>query len=208
MIGPAEGKPMGQHWARPVKNEKSPAKSQPHFSRPRAEKNSQRDGNERRHDGTRKIERIFTQWRQRRRQCYNQVIERRSRMRRSSARKIFKIMSPDDRARVFEANARACHPRIAIRINEIDLAAEEDVTVIRTPGDENQRADENDFRQECEAPPHAPFKSAIRIAQSEIFIESIRDWPRGVCYVLLSHRCGPVAQRLEQGTQSSVFPSA
>jgi len=105
---------------------------------------------------------------------------------------------------VFEANARACHPRIAIGINEIDLAAEEDVTVIRTPGDENQRADENDFRQEREAPPHAPFKSAIRIAQSEIFIESIRDWPRGVCYVLLSHRCGRVAQRLEQGTHNLV----
>src|SRR5213083_2895705 len=147
MIGPAERKPMRQHWTRPVKNEKSPAKSQPHFSRPRAEKNSQRDGNERRHDGTRKIERIFTQCRQR----YNQVIERRSRMRRSSARKIFKIMSPDDRARVFEANARACHSRIAIGINEIDLTAEEDITVIRAPCYKNHRADENDFRQEGEA---------------------------------------------------------
>src|SRR5437773_11615158 len=161
MIGPAEGKPMGQHWARPVKNEKSPAKSQPHFSRPRAEKNSQRDGNERRHDGTRKIERIYTQRRQRRRQRYNQVIERRSRMRRSSARKIFKIMSPDDRARVFEANARACHSRIAIGINEIDLTAEEEITVIRAPRDKNQRADEKDFRQAGEAPPNATFYSEI-----------------------------------------------
>src|SRR6266496_3649532 len=208
MIGPAERKSMRQHRTHGVKNEKSPAKSQPHFSRPRAEKNSQRDANERRHDGTRKIERIFTQWRERHRQRYNQVIERRSRMRRSSARKIFKIMSPDDRARVFEANARACHPRITIGINEIDLAAEEDVTVIRTPADENQRADENDFRQEREAPPHAPFKSAIRIPQSEIFIESIRDWSHGVCYVLLSHRCGPVAQRLEQGTHNPLVPGS
>ena len=170
MIGPAEGKPMGQHWARPVKNEKSPAKSQPHFSRPRAEKNSQRDGNERRHDGTRKIERIFTQWRQRRRQRYNHVIERRSRMRRSSARKIFKIMSPDDRARVFEANARACHSRIAIGINEIDLTAEEDITVIRAPCYKNHRADENDFRQEGEAPPHASFYSEIYNSKSEILM--------------------------------------
>ncbi len=91
-------------------------------------------------------------------------------MRRSSVRKIFKIMSPDNRARMFETNARAGHARIAIGINEIDLAAEEDVTEIRTPCDKNQSADENDFRQEREAPPHAPFKSAIRIPQSEIFM--------------------------------------
>ena len=120
-------------------------------------------------------------------------------MRRSSLRKILKIMSPDNRARVFEANSRACHPRIAIGINEIDLPAEEHVTEIRTPCDENQCTDENDFRQERDPPPHAPFKSANRIPQSEIFIECIRGWSLEVCYVLLSDRGGPVAQRLEQG---------
>jgi len=83
-------------------------------------------------------------------------------------------MSSDNRARVFEANSRACHPRIAISINEINLAAEEQVTEIRTPCDDNQCADENDFRQERDPPPHAPFKSAFRIPQSEIFIECIR----------------------------------
>jgi hypothetical protein len=77
-------------------------------------------------------------------------------------------MSPDNRAWMFEANPRACHPRIAVGINEIDLASEEDVAVIRAPCDKNERADENDFRQERELPPHAPFKSAIRIPQSEI----------------------------------------
>src|SRR4029077_5638879 len=97
---------------------------------------------------------------------HDQIIERRGGVRKCSLRKILKIMSPDDRARVLEANPRACHPRIAIGINEIDLPAEEDVTVIRTPCDENQCADENDFRQERELPRHAPFKSAIRISQS------------------------------------------
>src|SRR5438105_5387110 len=76
-------------------------------------------------------------------------------------------MSPDNRAGVFEANARARHSRIAVGINEIDLAAEEDVPVIRTPCDKNQNADENDFRQEREAPPHAPFKSDERDARHE-----------------------------------------
>ena len=125
-------------------------------------------------------------------------------MRKCSLRKILKILSSDNRARVFEANSRACHPRIAISINEIDLPAEEHVTVIRAPCDENQCADENDFRQEREPPPHAPFKSAIRILQSEIFIECIRDWSPHVCYVLLSDRGGPVAQRLEQAIHNSL----
>jgi len=58
-------------------------------------------------------------------------------VRRNSLRKIFKIMSPDNRAWVFEANPRTCHPRIAVGINEIDLASEEDVTVIRAPCDKN-----------------------------------------------------------------------
>src|SRR5438105_4626473 len=155
MIGSAERKPMRQDWAGPVKNEKSPAKSQAHFSCPPAQKNSQRHGKKRRHDGPRKIERIFTYWRQHSSKRHDQVIERRGRVRRSSVWKIFEIMSPDNRARVFEANACASHPRIAIGINEIDLAAEEDVTVIRAPRDNNQHADENDFRQEGEAPPHA-----------------------------------------------------
>ena len=106
-------------------------------------------------------------------------------------------MSPDNRSRMFETNARAEHARIAIGINEIDLAAEEDVIEVRTPCDNNQNADQNDFRQEREAPLHPSFYSEICNPKSEIFIESIRDWSRGVCYVLLSHRCGPVAQRLE-----------
>jgi len=77
-------------------------------------------------------------------------------------------MSPDNRARVFEANSRACHPRIAIGINEIDLPAEEHVTEIRTPRDENQCADENDFRQERDPPPHCPpFNSDERDAGHE-----------------------------------------
>ena len=75
-------------------------------------------------------------------------------------------MSPDNRARVFEANSRTCHSRIAIGINEIDLSAEEDVAVIRTPCYKNQNADENDFRQEREAPPHVSF--LFRNLQSEI----------------------------------------
>jgi len=105
---------------------------------------------------------------------------------------------------MFETNARAEHARIAIGINEIDLAAEEDVIEVRTPCDNNQNADQNDFRQEREAPLHPSFYSEICNPKSEIFIESIRDWSRGVCYVLLSHRCGPVAQRLEQGTHNSL----
>jgi hypothetical protein len=77
-------------------------------------------------------------------------------------------MSPDNRARVFKTNPGPRHSRIAIGIDKIDLPAKKDVTVIRAARDQNQRADENDFRREREPPPHAPFKSAIGNSQFEI----------------------------------------
>ena len=79
-------------------------------------------------------------------------------MRRSPDREIFKIMSPDNRARVFKTNPGPRHSRIAIGIDKIDLPAKKDVTVIRAARDQNQRADENDFRRECQPTPHAPLK--------------------------------------------------
>ena len=89
-------------------------------------------------------------------------------MRRSSDREIFKIMSSDNRARVFKTNPCPRHPRVAIGIDKIDLPGKKDITVIRAARDQNQRADENDFRREREPPPHAPFKSAIGNSQFEI----------------------------------------
>ena len=56
-------------------------------------------------------------------------------MRRSTDREIFKIMSPDNRARVFKTNPGPCHSRIAIGIDKIDLPAKKDVTVIRAARD-------------------------------------------------------------------------
>src|SRR5882757_9695132 len=79
-------------------------------------------------------------------------------MRRSSDREIFKIMSPYNRARVFKTNPGPRHSRIAIGIDKIDLPAKKDVTVIRAAREQNQRADENDFRRECQPTPHAPLK--------------------------------------------------
>ena len=120
-------------------------------------------------------------------------------MRRSSFRKILKIMSPDDRARVFEANPRAGHPRIAVGISEINLATKEDIAVIRTPCHQNQCADENDFRQEREAPPHAPFKSAFRIPQSEFSSNAFASYHVEFAMFYFLIAAGAVAQRLEQG---------
>src|SRR5437016_131607 len=89
-------------------------------------------------------------------------------MRRSSDREIFKLMSPDNRPQVFKTNPGPRHSRITIGIDEIDLPAKENITVVRAARDQNQRADENDFRRECQPPPHAPFKSAIGNSQFEI----------------------------------------
>ena len=134
-------------------------------------------------------------------------------MRRSSDREIFKIMSPDNRARVFKTNPGPRHPRVAIGIDKIDLPAKKDVTVIRAARDQNQRADENDFRRERQPPPHAPFKSAIGNSQFEIRLRTFSaqqlEQPRmlsglvtGRNALIFGRSRGPVAQRLEQGTHN------
>jgi len=134
MIGTAEGKAMGQDRADGIKNEQSPTKLQAHFSRPPAQENPQRYGKERRHDGTSELERISAQWRKGSGKHYDQVVERRRCVRRSSTRKILKIVSSHDCSRVFKTNARARHPRITIRIDEINVAAAENVGIERATG--------------------------------------------------------------------------
>jgi hypothetical protein len=76
---------------------------------------------------------------------------------------------------VFKTNPGSCHSRITIGVDKIDLTAKENVTVIRTARDQNQRADKNNFRREGQPPPHAPFKSAIGIPQSEIKCHIVRS---------------------------------
>src|SRR5436190_21984013 len=110
---------MGQDGADGINNEQSPTKWQAHFSRPPAQENPQPYGKERRHDGTSQLERISAQWSERCGKRYDQVIERRRCMRRSSIRKILKIVSSHDCSRMFTTYVRTRHPRITIRIDEI-----------------------------------------------------------------------------------------
>jgi hypothetical protein len=48
-------------------------------------------------------------------------------------------MVPEDASRILQAESRPRHPRIAIRIREVDVTADENLAVIRAPRREDQR---------------------------------------------------------------------
>ena len=75
-------------------------------------------------------------------------------MRRGSDWKILEIMSSYDRSRMFEADSRPRHPRIAIRVEEIDLVASEHVRVIEATCDGHERNYDHQVEQEQNADTH------------------------------------------------------
>ena len=75
-------------------------------------------------------------------------------MRRGSDWKIFEIMSSYDRSRMFEADSRSRHPRIAVRVHEIDLVAGEHIRVIGAARDGHERSDDHQVEQEQNAGTH------------------------------------------------------
>ena len=74
------------------------------------------------------------------RQCDDQIIERRCRMRRCSGWVILEIVMANDGAGMLKTNPRARHSRIAISIDEINLPARENLGVIDAAGNENESA--------------------------------------------------------------------
>ncbi len=165
MIGAPQRKSMRQDRADGIQYQQSPAELDPRFSRPPAKENSERDREQRRHNGAGELQGVVGQRRKRSGDRHDEIIEWDSGVRRSSDREIFEVVSPDDRAGMFKANPGPRHSRITIGINEIDFSVEENVAVIRASRDQNERADKKDL--ERQPTPHAPLKSAIRISQSE-----------------------------------------
>ena len=61
---------------------------------------------------------------QQQRQSYDQIIQRRSRVRLRPLRKILERMMPDDQPRLCFDHLRARHSRVAIRIDEVNVPSD------------------------------------------------------------------------------------
>ena len=61
-------------------------------------------------------------------------------MRSRPERIIFEIVMTHDQTRMLLANAHPCHPRVTIRIGEINVTGNEHILIIRAPGCQNERA--------------------------------------------------------------------
>ena len=72
-------------------------------------------------------------------------------MRSRALREILERVVAQNEPRVLRAQPDPCHPRITIRISEIDLSADKNVLIVRATGGEDQRGDNHDLNCEQEA---------------------------------------------------------
>src|SRR5437660_8853911 len=79
------------------------------------------------------------------RQSKDEIIERRSGVRCCSLREVFEIVMTHDQSRTLRAHPDARHPRVTIRVCEINIPRDKNVRVIGAPRRENQRAQDRNF---------------------------------------------------------------
>ena len=88
-------------------------------------------------------------------------------MRRRARGKILEIVMTNYRPRPLEADSHPRHPRVAIGIRKIDIAADEDVAVIRATRRDDQRREENDLNSRDDASAHRTVLIEIRESRIE-----------------------------------------
>ena len=71
------------------------------------------------------------------RQRENEIIERRSRVRGRSCWEVFEIVVTYDQPRMLGAHLHARHPRITIRVSEINVPDDENALIICAPRCQN-----------------------------------------------------------------------
>ena len=93
----------------------------------------------------------------------------------------------DDRARMLETDPDPRHPRIAIRIREIDVTANENVVVVRAARRDDQRRENYNFSNRNERTPHPAVLIEIRESkiENEYGPTRIRTWDQGIMSPLL-----------------------
>ncbi len=74
------------------------------------------------------------------RQRENKIIERRSRVRGRSRGEVFEIVVTHDQPRMLGAHSHTRHPRITIRVSEINVPGDENVPIICAPRCQDQHA--------------------------------------------------------------------
>ena len=74
-------------------------------------------------------------------------------------RKIFKVVMTHHRSQVFGANSHPRHPRITIRISEIDMAGDKSILAIRATRSEHERSQRDQLRKQRDSAEHPPIRN-------------------------------------------------
>jgi hypothetical protein len=98
---------------------------------------------------------------------------------------------PDDQPRLCADQLHACHARVTIRINEVNVSSDKDILIIRAPRCESQRGEKKDLNYRDDSANYAPMpnphsfgnKFTRRGGQSEILAENsspVNGWTLNV----------------------------
>ena len=145
MIGPAEFRSMNEDGTDRVQYQHYPAIPEFHSLRPPPEKAASEQREQRRNECAGQIERVACEWFQQDRQCENEIIERRRCVRSRPCWEVLEVVVPYDQSWVLRAHLHTRHPRVTIRIGEINIPGDKNILIICAARREDQYAENCDF---------------------------------------------------------------
>ena len=177
MIRPAQLGPVNQDGTQREKQQQRAAVTQARPPRPPPEEPTRQQREQRRNNRSGEVKRPRRYWFQNHAERDDEIIERRRRMRCRARGKILERMMPQNEARALDAHPHSRHPRIAIRVREINFAADENFAVIRAPRRQDQRGQENDLNSRDNGTSHP----AVLIENPKSKIENFKSVWRWRC---------------------------
>ena len=105
-------------------------------------------------------------------------------------REILKSMMPHDQPRLLRANPHARHPRVTIRINEVNIPRDEHVLVVRAARCQDENAQKSDFDDAEDSANHSTNPNAgWAIRNSKFRSMSLKNWTLDVgCWMFKRQR--------------------
>src|SRR5438093_8886736 len=127
--------------------------------------------------------------------------------------KILKRMMPHDQSRLCIAHLRARHPRVTIRINEVNVSGDKNVLIIRASRCQDQRAQKRDFNCAQDSANHAPIPNPRPAMRNPNFLPSspsslIEYWTLDGEYWMFASRKRACSSAVEQGTHNPLVPGS
>src|SRR6266496_263931 len=111
---------------------------------------------------------------------------------------------------MLRAHLHAHHPRVTIRVGEINIPGDKNILIIRVTCRENHHTENCDFDDAQDSANHRPIPNPrFKMRNPKFYLNSrLSGLVTRICYASMHKQSGPVAQRLEQGTHNPLVPGS